>query len=298
MSRSSVRRLAAALVLIAAAWLAAVPAVSGADTIRRTWTGAYPGAAGSAMLISYVSSMGLLRVDVGGLPPNALAAARIVAGNCGAVRGVVTEISGLRTSSGGRLTREVRISAYRMSKVWSSVQSGSSLGLWAVAGRAARCANLVAPVATRVVVPSLGIDLPVIKPPSTTSYPLCNVAEYLQARWQPGEPGGTFIYAHARVGMFLPLLTESRRAGAGSLPGTLVYVYTSDNKLYTYRLQQVNRHQVYLPPPSTSSGRLWLQTSEGPRGTRQKLILVAGLISVGTVAYAAAHPAPHPVRCG
>ena len=137
-----------------------------------------------------------------------------------------------------------------------------------------------------------------MKPPSTSSYPLCNVAEYLQVRWQPGEPGGTFIYAHARTGMFLPLLTQSQRAGGGALPGMLVQVYTSNNKVYTYRITQVQRHALYVPPPTTTSTRLWLQTSEGPPGTRPKLILVATQIEVGDASHAEAHPTPRPVRCG
>jgi hypothetical protein len=182
--------------------------------------------------------------------------------------------------------------------VWAQVQGGRSLSLRVRSGNVTRCANLSSPVATRIVIAALGIDLAVVKPPATNSYPLCNVAEYLQVRWQPGEPGGTFIYAHARVGMFLPLLTQSQRAGGGALPGMLVQVYTSNNKVYTYRIQQVLRHQLYLPPPSNTSTRLWLQTSEGPRGTRPKLILTATQIGVGPASQAAAHPTPRPVRCG
>ena len=149
-----------------------------------------------------------------------------------------------------------------------------------------------------MVIGALGIDLPVVKPPSTSSYPLCNVAEYLQVRWQPGEPGGTFIYAHAREGMFLPLLTQSKRAGGGALPGMLVQVYTSNNKVYTYRITQVQRHALYAAATEQHEQRLWLQTSEGPRGTRPKLIIVATQIGVEPASHAASHPTPRPVRCG
>lgn len=298
MSRSVVRRLAGALILTAALAAAAVPAVSGAEVVRRTWAATFAGGAGTGSLTSYVSAVGLLRLNVGGLVPNAAAAARVYAGSCARLRGLITEVEGLRTSSSATLRRDIRVSAYRMNKVWASVQAGAPLALWVVSGGTGRCAELTAPVATRVVVPSLGIDLPVVKPPSTSSYPLCNVAEYLQVRWQPGEHGGTFLYAHARQGMFLPLLTESRRAGGGRLPGALIDVYTSDSKRYTYRITQVLRSQYYLPPPSNTTTRLWLQTSEGPRGTRNKLILVASQIGVSAASYAAAHPTPRPVRCG
>lgn len=292
------RRLLAALFVTSAMLLTVAPAVSAADPMgatRRVWSASF-GSGNTGGLSSYVSGMGLARVNTLNLPRNAAAAIRYYAGSCTASRGLITEIKGLRTTNSGGLKREVKVSAYRMNKVWGWAYSGP-ISMRIAAGNVSRCANLVSAVATRVSIPGLGINLPVVRPPSLSSYPQCNVAEYLQARWQPGEPGGTFIYAHARSGMFLPLLTESQRAGGGRLPGMLVYVYTSDSKVYTYRIQQVNRHQLYLPPPS-NSGRLWLQTSEGPRGTRQKLILVASQVAVGTASYAASHPTPRPVRCG
>ncbi len=78
---------------------------------------------------------------------------------------------------------------------------------------------------TRVVIPALQIDLPVVRPPNDPNhFPYCNVAEYLAALSRPGQPGTTFIYAHARTGMFLPILTSSD----ASMKGMLVEVYTSD----------------------------------------------------------------------
>lgn len=293
-TRRSLSLLAATALL-----LAVVPAASAADpmgTARRTWTATYR-SGGTVQLVAYMSGMGLLRANGIGLPKSASTSIRAHGGTCTALRGLITEISGLRTASDGTLKREIRISAHRMNKIWPVVRAGP-IAMRITTATTSRCANLVAPVATRVVIPSLGIDLPVVRPPSHTSYPLCNVAEYLQARYQPGEPGGAFIYAHARVGMFLPLLTESKKASHGRLPGMVVFVYTSDNKVYTYRVVRVLRHQLYLPPATTTVGRLWLQTSEGPAGTRPKLLLVAGQVSVAAASYAAAHPTPRPVRCG
>ena len=287
--------------LAAAALLATLgPAVSAADplgTPRRTWSGSF-GDNGSAKLRAYTNGMGLLTLSVSGLPASAPLSVDVNAGSCSRNIGLITEIKGLRTSASGGNRREVRVSILRMNGVWGQVQGGRTLHLVIRTPSVSRCANVTSPVATRVVIGALGIDLPIVKPPSTSSYPLCNVAEYLQVRWQPGEPGGSFIYAHARVGMFLPLLTQSQRAGGGALPGMLVHVYTSNNKVYTYRITQVQRHALYLPPPSNTSGRLWLQTSEGPRGTRAKLILVATQVGVGTSSYGDAHPTPRPVRCG
>jgi hypothetical protein len=44
--------------------------------------------------------------------------------------------------------------------------------------------------------------------------------------------------------------------------------------------------------------QLWLQTSEGPKGTVGKTQLLAELLTVGPADHAAAHPTPHPVNCG
>ena len=163
-------------------------------------------------------------------------------------------------------------------------------------------------VATRVVVPALRIDLPVVSPPSDPrAFPYCNVAEYLQASaaapWlsQPGSPGTTYLFAHARVGMFLPLLLQSRIDNGNALLGMLVQVYTSDNQLLLYEITQVLRHQsvVYNEPAE----QLVLQTSEGPKKgvpgyTGLVLIVVAQPLSSGPASHADAHPTPRPVVCG
>ena len=155
-------------------------------------------------------------------------------------------------------------------------------------------------VATRIVIPALNIDLPIVKPPGgSTTYPLCNVAMYLQNLSQPGLPGATYIYAHARVGMFLPMLDASLVNNGKSMIGMLVQVYTSDNMYFLYQVTQVLRHQLTLTAAvSDKTSELWLQTSEGPRGTPGKLQLVAVPLSNGPATQAAAHPTPQPVVCG
>ena len=155
-------------------------------------------------------------------------------------------------------------------------------------------------VATRVVVPALDIDLPVIKPPGgPTTYPVCNVAMYLQNLSQPGLPGATYLYAHARTGMFLPLLDNSKVNNGRRMIGMLVQVYTSDNLVFLYEIYQVRRHQVALTDAaSAKTSQLWLQTSEGPRGTPEKLQVVAKLLSSGPADPDDAHPRARPVVCG
>lgn len=155
-------------------------------------------------------------------------------------------------------------------------------------------------VATRVVVPALGIDLAVIKPPGGPStYPVCNVAMYIQSLSQPGKPGATYLYAHARAGMFLSILEASKVNNGRRMIGMLVQVYTSDNMVFLYEIYQVRRHQLTLNDAlATKSETLWLQTSEGPRGTPGKTQVIAKPISSSPADPADAHPRARPVVCG
>ncbi len=156
-------------------------------------------------------------------------------------------------------------------------------------------------VATRIVVPALGIDLPIVRPPGgTDTYPLCNVALYAQQLHQPGEAGATYIYAHARTGMFLPLLEQSRINGGKGMIGDLVQVYTSDDWLFEYAVTEVRRgvpkSDGYTAPSQATTDQVWLQTSEGPHGTPTVLQVVATpLDAVGGIDPSVK---PHPVVCG
>jgi hypothetical protein len=150
-------------------------------------------------------------------------------------------------------------------------------------------------VATRVVIPALRIDLPVVRPPDDPDhFPYCDVAEFIQELSQPGLPGATYLYAHAREGMFLPLLETAD----GKLPGMIVQVYTNDNLVFLYEIRRVLRNQISLDEAFAATGEeLWLQTSEGPRGTIGKTQVVARPISVGPADPAAANPVAKPVAC-
>lgn len=153
-------------------------------------------------------------------------------------------------------------------------------------------------VATRVVVKGLGIDLPVIRPPDTTSYPLCDVAEFIEDLGQPGFGRATYLYAHARDGMFLPILTASKVSNGAQMLGMLVQVYTSDDQLFVYEITEVRRHQLNLDTAvAATTEQLWLQTSEGPKGTRGKTQVVAAFVSSGPADHAAAHPVTKPRVC-
>ncbi len=148
-------------------------------------------------------------------------------------------------------------------------------------------------VATRVRIKELGIDLPVIK--GTGGYPLCNVAMYLKELSQPGFGKATYLYAHAREGMFLPLLETKGRQQRGKI----VEVWTSDDFLFRYEITEVLRKQTTLDAPfGADSEELWLQTSEGPKNTVGKTQVVAQPLSVAAASHAAAHPKARPVDCG
>jgi len=159
----------------------------------------------------------------------------------------------------------------------------------------------VARVATRVVVPALRIDLPVVRPPSDPNhFPYCNVAEYVPALSQPGQKGTTYLYAHARDGMFLPLLLQSRVDNGSAMLGMLVQVYTSDDRVYLYEIARVLRHQSELY--TRSAEQVVLQTSEGPRKgvpgyTGLVMMVIANPISSGPADHAAANPTARPVTC-
>jgi hypothetical protein len=94
--------------------------------------------------------------------------------------------------------------------------------------------------------------------------------------------------------MFLPLLrTEGRK-----MIGMLVQVYTNDNQVYLYEITRVLRNQSSLDPAfAATEEQLMLQTSEGPRGTIGKTMVVARPISVGPADPKLANPKPRPVAC-
>jgi hypothetical protein len=155
-------------------------------------------------------------------------------------------------------------------------------------------------VSTRVVVKRLGIDLPVMLQTSDYGeYPLCDVAMYLAPLGQPGQGRATYIYAHAQPGMFLPLLTESQRNDGQRMLGMTVEVYTSDDWKFIYTITEVRRHTLDLEDAiAANTERLWLQTSEGPRGHVPKLQVVADFLSAEKADPKAAHPPAAPRICG
>jgi hypothetical protein len=155
----------------------------------------------------------------------------------------------------------------------------------------------VTAIATRVRVQALGIDLPVVAGPPNEEFPLCNAAEYLtldKPLAYPGLPQATYLYAHARTNMFLPILTTSQTNDGASMIGMWVEVYTDDNQDHVYQISRVIRHVSGAAALDEASGaktdQLWLQTSEGKLGNPLKVQVVAEPVGVLAASPADAHP--------
>jgi hypothetical protein len=157
-------------------------------------------------------------------------------------------------------------------------------------------------VATRVRIRAFDIDLPVIKGPA--GYPPCDVAMYLvdpvaegetPRLGQPGQGRATYLYGHARPGMFEPLL----KTKAPDLRGRVVEVWTSDEQLFLYEIFEVRRSQFDLEDAlNATTEQLWLQTSEGPNATFGKTQVIAKPLSSGPADDPAdAHPTAKPKAC-
>ena len=156
----------------------------------------------------------------------------------------------------------------------------------------------VQPVATRIVIAALAIDLPVVEQES--GYPLCNVAMYWRDLGQPGEGRATYLYAHARTGMFGAIYDLVHAGHSAQLLGLEVDVYTSDDRRFRYTVTEVRTHQTSMADAvAATTEQLWLQTSEGPAGTVGKTQVIAELHApVEQAVHSDAHPVPSPVVCG
>jgi sortase (surface protein transpeptidase) len=277
--------------------LASTASTASAASVRRTWQAAFGpgGASGSATLTAYWTGTGALGLTLVGLKPSTTYPIIVYRGSCAAPI-KITSLPGAVTDAAGAVTKTSPVSIQIMNSVWS-VGRTASIAIKVGTGPLALCSALRFAVATRIAIPTLKIDVPVIRQGS--GYPLCNVAMYIKELSQPGEAGVSFIYAHARRGMFLPLLDRSKVNDGASLIGMTVRVWTSNDLVSTYRITKVRRHVTSLSGVfGIESEQLWIQTSEGPRGTVAKLIVVAKRIGTEPATHEAANPVPKPVTCG
>jgi hypothetical protein len=151
-----------------------------------------------------------------------------------------------------------------------------------------------------VAITALRIDLPVIRPSPDETFPLCDVAEFLPSYGLPGLPGVTYLYAHARTGMFLPLLEMSRVRGGTAMLGQQVEVYSSDRFRRRYEITEIHPGLRDLDVVNALAGdALVLQTSETSRSSGTKLVVVARPTGSAVLSSErAARPAAHPRVCG
>lgn len=273
----------------------AAPTAS-AVSVRRAWKAQLGGngSNGTATLTGYWAGNGALGLKLVGLQPSTTYPVIAYRGSC-ARPILITRLPGAVTDATGAVTKVSAVSTRIMNSIWRYGRT-APFSIKIGTGALARCGALTFSVATRIAIPALKIDLPVVKPGA--GYPLCNVAMYIQELSQPREAGVSLIYAHARKGMFLPLLERSRVNNGASLIGATVKVWTSNNLVSTYRITRVRRHVSSLTGVfDIGPEQLWIQTSEGPRGTVGKLIVVAKRIGYEAASHEAAHPTPRPKVC-
>ena len=290
----SIRRSGISILMSLAMLLTFASAPASAITLQRTWS-ARLGSNGTVALYAFTTGVGSIHYRLTGLRAGATYSVQIRYGTCARLGVVAASLTSVPTSTTGTMARVNNVFASQMSRIWSAARS-TSFVVRIVSGTSIRCAGFAFAKATRVAVSGLSINLPVVRGPS--GYPLCRVAMYSASLAQPREPGVTFIFAHARTGMFLPLLTRWRINRGASLIGRTVWVWTSDSYVSYYRITRVRvTTNAMAGAYSLTSERLWLQTSTGPNTTYPKLIVEASRYRTVKTTYAASHPTARPVRC-
>jgi hypothetical protein len=291
------RRALAPLFSVVLVFMVATTTVAASQVVQRTWRASLAAGAahGREMMTGYTDGTGTIDLQLTKMRPGWTYSAQIWAGTCSHLSKRLVSFNGLKTDSSGNVAQTRNIGNSVMNRIWYYARPGS-IAIRFISGGSVQCGNWTYYHATRVRIPNYGIDLAVVPGPS--GYPYCNVAMYQRVLWQPTEPGISFIYAHARKGMFLPLLSASKVNNGAAMIGKLVYVYTNNSEMYTYKITQVRRHVKSVQSAvGIQSEHLWLQTSEGPNFTYPKLVIVADRIATTPAAYKSSHPAVHIVHC-
>jgi hypothetical protein len=279
---------------------AAIAAPAQAATLHRTFNASVGsnGVAGKTKIEAFTDGSGRVTYDLKNLRSSAKYRIEIRKGRCGNLGTVVTRFAEIRTTRQGNYAALKSLSVTKMNTVWQANWK-NRLAIRFVNGTSVRCGNLNFTAATRVRIPQQdvlgrGIDLAVVRSPN--GYPYCNVAMYMGALNQPTEPGVTFIYAHARKGMFLPLLNEWNQNRGSQMIGMKVYVWTSNNIRHTYVIDKVWKSKT-MDGVFKTNERLWLQTSTGPNFTYPKLFLEGRRVASEPSSWTDAHPTARIVRC-
>ncbi|HEX6060750.1 MAG TPA: sortase [Candidatus Limnocylindria bacterium] len=130
------------------------------------------------------------------------------------------------------------------------------------------------PLGYRVTIQRLGIDLPIAEGDITRDINLQKTPEgfafHLPGTSIPGLGSNTYLYAHARTGMFLSLWNAQ--------PGDQVVISTPDLRALRYVISEVHPRVApddvsWVQP--TNGERLTLQTSTGPNPTDPRFVAIA-----------------------
>ena len=120
----------------------------------------------------------------------------------------------------------------------------------------------------KIVIPTVGIDLEVKEAKVVRGYweVFADSAAWGEGSGYPGEPGNQVIFAHARVGLFLPVR---------ELKGDeLVYVLTKD-KWYLYKVKEIREvypNQIEVIAPTTDE-TLTLYTCSGYQDSKRLIVI-------------------------
>lgn len=130
------------------------------------------------------------------------------------------------------------------------------------------------PLGYRIQIPRLGIDLPVAEGDVARDVERQKTPEgfafHLPGTAIPGEGSNTYLYAHARTGMFLTLWNAK--------PGDEVFISTPGLKVLKYLIVETRPRVAptdvsWVQPTSTE--RLTLQTSTGPNPDDPRYVAIA-----------------------
>jgi sortase (surface protein transpeptidase) len=149
-----------------------------------------------------------------------------------------------------------------------------AIATFPVAPSASRDPRAPIPPGYRIQIPRLAIDLPLAEGDVARDVDQQHTPEgfafHLPGTSIPGLGGNTYLYAHARTGMFLSLWDAK--------PGDTVFISTPDLRALKYVISDVHPR---VPPDDVSwvqptpTERLTLQTSTGPNPGDPRFVAVA-----------------------
>ena len=130
------------------------------------------------------------------------------------------------------------------------------------------------PLGYRIQIPRLGIDLPIMEGDLERDTALQqtpeNYAFHLPGTAIPGRGANSYLYAHARRGMFITLWNAA--------VGDEVWISTPDGTAMRYVVSEIHPR---VPPDdvswamATPPDRLTLQTSTGPNPSDPRFVVIA-----------------------